>query len=500
MGWSDFFYHGSTQDPDLGKFNYQTEQEKVKRQREIASMLLQQSRQGKQGQFIKNGDFIGYAGGNNLLSVAAQALTAYMGVKGMENADKSQTDLDARSLEALSYNLENKPWTKRAAEVLKAPDVQTVTPPKEEDLVQTFPVADSAPVEVRSLKISNTAERPWVPGIAHEPNKSAAQAVPIPPDAAQGAPQPSAPVVPQQAAQVVPPQAAQAMPPQAAQVVPPQAAQAMPPEAVQPVPPQAAQAMPQQAAQAMPPQAAQAMPEQPGPTAAEQIAYLQRIANSGPAGQLLAQQMMAKPQFQHVTVKNEDGSESVVQFDPSGRTDPRVVFAGTRSEGPSDKQLKRDEFAGKAYEKVVEAQGQFNEASQTYSKIQSTRELLKKYAPQGGFLSSARAAIGKFLGEDQVNQLDMSFRELAYTNLTTAFGSNPTEGERKAQMEVKASFERGTAPSLNALDTLLAGYERRMQLHRQQIEQWQAIYSQYRTQTQPQGGSAPMVDQLFPRR
>jgi len=253
-----------------------------------------------------------------------------------------------------------------------------------------------------------------------------------------------------------------------------------------------------------------AQPQAPqGPTMAEQMAYLQRIANSGPAGQqtaqALMQQMMAKPQLQHVTVKNDDGSESIVAFDPSGRTPGRVVYSPKSSGGPSEKQLKRDEFAGKAFDNFSKAQEELNNAQQQYSKVQNARELLTRYAPTGGVFSTMYSSVAKALGNDQANALDMALKDLAFSDLRGTFGGNPTEGERKAQMDVKASIERGLAPSLASLDMLAAGVERRMRQGTQQVEYWKSMNDQYRSQ-QPQRGQGapaggfPSPQALFPRR
>ncbi len=536
MGWADYFNQPSEVNSDLGNFNYQTEQDKIRRRRDLASMLLQKSGQGQQGQFVKNGDFIGYAGGNTPLSAALQGITAYMGMKGMENADKEQSTLDQRSLEALQTNIENKPWEKRLAEAQAKIDADAAKAKPEQGAwqdggqeAQSFPVRPQPPADVRPLTPGPSA--PAGPSLGSMVAGNATPATggpstyvgdgkfkpPTAPTPRMGAeqvkaagmggklnasdislvssllggkapastvPAPTSPAIPSQPQ----PQASPLLPDMAAAA---QAKQAQPQAVPQPQP------MPATQAQQVP------QPAQ-GPTMAEQMAYLQRIANSGPAGQQTAQtmmqQLMAKPQLQHVSVKNEDGSESIVAFDPSGRVKPQLVYQPEASAGPSGKQLKRDEFAGKSFENFTKAQDELNNAQQQYSKVQNARELLTRYAPSGGVFSSLYSSVAKALGNDQANALDMALKDLAFSDLRSTFGGNPTEGERKAQMEVKASIERGLAPSLAALDTLSAGVERRMRLGTQQVEYWKGMNDQYRSQPTGRAAGAGLADSLFPRR
>ena len=95
-------------------FNYGTEQDKIKRRRALADMLMQQSQQQNQGQFIKSGDFTGFAGGNTLGSTLARGLMAYLGTKTQGNADQQQGQLDQRSVEELQKALQDKPWEQAA--------------------------------------------------------------------------------------------------------------------------------------------------------------------------------------------------------------------------------------------------------------------------------------------------------------------------------------------------------------------------------------------------
>ena len=92
---------------DNNNFNYQTEAEKIARQRAIANMLIKQSQSSPQGQFFSNGAFTGYAGGATPLTAIAQALTAYLGKSAMDKADTQQSDLDKRSREAFTSGIDH---------------------------------------------------------------------------------------------------------------------------------------------------------------------------------------------------------------------------------------------------------------------------------------------------------------------------------------------------------------------------------------------------------
>lgn len=86
-------------------FKFSTEDDKVKRRRAIADLLRNQATQPRQGQFIRSGDFTGYAGGNTGLSALTQGLIALMANGAGNDADKMQGDLDRTSSQKLAERL-----------------------------------------------------------------------------------------------------------------------------------------------------------------------------------------------------------------------------------------------------------------------------------------------------------------------------------------------------------------------------------------------------------
>lgn len=535
MGWYEEAFKGQAgTGQDYSNFNFDAEQDKIKRKRALAAQLQQQSAQSPKGEFFRSGDFTGYAGGATKGAVLAQLAQAALAAYAGQSADADQAKLSQDSLAALQANMDNKPWEQRLNEP-KLPDAPALaesgmSPPVSAD-VQASPVREQPPSTARPLSTNpdGSPVRPGLGAAVAGPGSVPAAGGPaafigngdfkalstpksnLTPDMVKaasarlgeklsagdisalsllGSPtsKPATAPVPAAAPGPLPTQPRTALPPVNAGE--PSALPSAMPVAQPP-----AQPAPQPAAQ---PPAAQS------PTMAQQMAYLQRIANSGPMGQqaaqLIQQQMMAKPQLQHVNVKNDDGSEAVLAFDPSGRMKPQVVYQPQGSGGPTDKQLKRDEFAGKTFENFSKAQDELSTAQQQYSKVQNAREMLTRYAPTGGVFSSIYSGIAKALGNDQANALDMALKDLAFSDLRSTFGGNPTEGERKAQMDVKASVERGLAPSQGSLDVLAAGIERRMRNGQQQVDYWRGLNDQYRTRPQAQGDAGGMADALFPRR
>jgi hypothetical protein len=111
------WFGGPTTPSDPNTFDYDTALQKVQRQRAAAQALQQMGMQGNQGQFVKNGDFIGYAGGNTLGSTMARVAAGLLSVKANDNADDSQRQLGQDSQNALAYALDpnNSVAAKRAA-------------------------------------------------------------------------------------------------------------------------------------------------------------------------------------------------------------------------------------------------------------------------------------------------------------------------------------------------------------------------------------------------
>lgn len=111
------WFGGPTTPSDPNTFDYDIALQKVQRQRAAAQALQQMGMQGNQGQFVKNGDFIGYAGGNTLGSTMARIAAGLLSANANDNADNAQRQLGQDSQNALAYALDpnNSVAAKRAA-------------------------------------------------------------------------------------------------------------------------------------------------------------------------------------------------------------------------------------------------------------------------------------------------------------------------------------------------------------------------------------------------
>jgi hypothetical protein len=100
------WFGGPNPPADPSTFNYDTASQKVQRQKAAAQALQNLGLEGNQGQLIKNGDFIGYAGGNTLGSTIARLAASALGSKALDNADDSQKQLGQDSQAALSWAMD----------------------------------------------------------------------------------------------------------------------------------------------------------------------------------------------------------------------------------------------------------------------------------------------------------------------------------------------------------------------------------------------------------
>jgi hypothetical protein len=114
---TNWFNPNSGQPFDPSTFNYDTAAQKVQRQRAAAQALQALGMQSNQGQFVKSGDFMGYAGGNTVGSSLAQLLSAALSGRANDSADNAQKQLGIDSQNALSWALDpnNSPAAKNAA-------------------------------------------------------------------------------------------------------------------------------------------------------------------------------------------------------------------------------------------------------------------------------------------------------------------------------------------------------------------------------------------------
>lgn len=113
------WFGGTTPPSDPSTFDYEVAMQKVQRQKAAASALQQVGMQGNQGQFVKNGDFIGFAGGNTLGSTIARIAAGALSANTFDKADDAQKQVGMDSQAALSYAMDpmNTPAAKRAAEL-----------------------------------------------------------------------------------------------------------------------------------------------------------------------------------------------------------------------------------------------------------------------------------------------------------------------------------------------------------------------------------------------
>lgn len=184
---------GPTAPSDPSTFDYDTASQKVLRQRAAAQALQAQGLQTNQGQFIKSGDFMGYAGGNTLGSTLAHVAAAVLGANANDNADTAQKQLGLDSQSALSYALDpnNAPAAKRAiaAQQQSEADMQlqresqrgtnTTQGGEYEDpqagsqAIQTFPVTPPeqfTPSPIAPAAVQAVAKAPTAPPIAPPAN------------------------------------------------------------------------------------------------------------------------------------------------------------------------------------------------------------------------------------------------------------------------------------------------------------------------------------------
>jgi hypothetical protein len=111
------WFGGSSTPSDPSTFNYDVETQKLARQRQAAQALQALAAQSNQGQFVKSGDFTGFAGGNTVGSTLARVLAGVLGVNANSEADDKQKQLTQDSQDALTWAMDpkNSPAGQRAA-------------------------------------------------------------------------------------------------------------------------------------------------------------------------------------------------------------------------------------------------------------------------------------------------------------------------------------------------------------------------------------------------
>lgn len=580
---------------DPSNFDFDVENEKIAKKKKLSDFLAQQAMTPEKGQFIRGGDFTGYAG-PGLAGMLAQLAEGYISKKTEDDANAAQADLSAKSDAELAKRLGSTPWADRARQAQIASEANDEMtrearrgmPASDSDgqaTVDAYAARTAAPTPAPA-PLAKQLRNPLVDSRAIPAPGAAPAAKPLaamldggagrgfvnPPTVDQPQPTPvpnaNAPAVSalgakldaaraelaaakasgnrdrflqaQGAVDTLERQSALAggasLQPQvvaAPAAQPPLAAalargQNAPTSTQTPVPAPAATAGPamgsmQPALQAPAPAAQPAQqPAEPlvtdarsaieqaaanaTPTLTDQIQYLSSIAKTGPTGKLIADAGFKtlfndkNNEYEFKTVKQGD-NEVLVASNKRNPKDSRIVFKG--NSGPSTAQQAQgrdnDKFAAEMLGKQSEEQNNLIDAQTQKSRITKGIELINKYGPNGGILSGAYGAIKRAFGDDTANELDMTLKQLAFSDLKSAFGGNPTEGERKAQLDVKASLERGAAPSTAALNTLLGGYERRIKLHQDNVDKYGSFYNQYRTQPDAAGtsGAPAQAKQTF---
>jgi hypothetical protein len=102
------WFGGSSTPSDPSTFNYDIETQKLARQRQAAQALQALAAQSNQGQFIKSGDFTGFAGGNTAGSTLARILASVLGANANSEADDKQKQLAQDSQDALTWAMDPK--------------------------------------------------------------------------------------------------------------------------------------------------------------------------------------------------------------------------------------------------------------------------------------------------------------------------------------------------------------------------------------------------------
>lgn len=99
-------------------FNYNSEADRIKRQRALADALAVQSQKQVQPSFVSNGTGTFYSGADGKLSAISQLAAALLASKNNNDASERQKNVDKTSADALAYHLDpnNAPWAQRQAE------------------------------------------------------------------------------------------------------------------------------------------------------------------------------------------------------------------------------------------------------------------------------------------------------------------------------------------------------------------------------------------------
>lgn len=157
MAFEDWF---SPQQPaDLGTFNYQSEADKVKRKRALALSLMEAK--APQGQMVAGGP-AGFYVAPSKGALLASLLTKGLGVYGDRNADTMQSDVDNNSQAALAYQLahmqDGKTVTRdagySAAKDSQAANTIEAGQQVDQNAAVSYPVAEQAPANAVDLPAS----------------------------------------------------------------------------------------------------------------------------------------------------------------------------------------------------------------------------------------------------------------------------------------------------------------------------------------------------------
>lgn len=444
MANNNWFSSGSTFDPST--FDYNAESDRIKRRRSLIDTVVASGTQAKQGQFIKNGDFIGYAGGETPLSTLARIATAYMGTKASDALDDDQKQLGVNSDAALAYQLNPPSQAAKQPDQTAVPQAGEAVNPQGDGDVVSKPLRPDGPMTrtdlpplkqaaVKALRgnvggIDFGTQDGWdAPGV----DQNVSQAPP-----AGGAASALLPTVP----------VGSAVPPRQTPLQAGSQAAAVP------------QGLPQQ------------VPQQ---AFADQLKQLQAISRTGPLGSQLAATQLNQifgdknGRYKADPIKNGDGDiTGVLRTDTrTGQTEV-LDYSNKGTGGVSrsderaqrlqidqrDSQRKDDQFYNDTTGKLQEVREAKAQVDTSLGLLDDTLASVSRYNAGGGIVSQVYGSIAKAAGDDQANALDAQLKTIGALNLKSLFGGNPSDAEGRALQSVVGSLQAGKVPTMQQLQTL----------------------------------------------
>jgi len=438
MAWIDIT--SGTSSPE--GFNWNTEQDKLKRKRAAALTLRDLALKDQQGQFIRNGDFIGFTGGNTLASAAAQIASAYFSKNAEKEGDAMASDIDKMSNEAFltETNKLDALFKPKANPTGSMQGLDTAG--SQPTSAQAFPVRDR-PVDVRPL--DEAPPSPVVP-FAKAPSLSPEQQNAM--AAKLNVEQQGALPTPKIAAQTINPGASSA------------AAE----------PPARSGLMPDLAPRATPPAPTPAAQQ---PSQGEVLAQLHAISKTGPMGQQFASQQLQQlygPKANGYEFKDVNGK--LVAVNPRNPKDTMVVFdGGAKPEvAAAAKKDRREEVKlwGEQRRTVGEAKERLDAAGNAITRLQDGIALAQDVGIRGIFSSGWENAKAAIKENPKLRNLEMLDSELlldAATALKGAMSDKDLEFIRQGAPNKNSTVEERLQWAERILPRLQSAQQRAQKLH-----------------------------------